>query len=649
MEKPFATPARATEAVRQFRSTAPAQPVKVLFREGVYRLAHTWTLTEKDSGQAGATVTYAAYPGETPVLTGDVVLPGVPELRDGRWSLSWSPDLLPGKAVPGQLFINGKPGLVAREPDEKFAVRTKSREEPAAAPKPGAETSLILTLPENLRPAAASPGFVEGGARLTVLNKWDFVRRPVAGVLNGATEISITGSKLPPWWQLNQETLFQLENFPEAVDTPGEYWIGPRGQSHQLLYFPTPGRSDLPPVFSVAALPVLLKIQGKPGAPVSYVAVEGLAFARNSSPVIREKNQSASDAGAAVELSDASEVRLSSLAVSDTANYAVFFRENCHRCELTGSRLSELGAGGVRIGETRKPSAERTNSFISVTENQIVHLGRSYWSGAGVLLTHASDCVISRNEIADLHYTAVSAGWVWGYADSPSKRNQITDNHMHHVGQGVLGDLGGVYTLGKSEGTVVARNHIHDVRARGYGGWGLYTDEGSTGVVMEGNLVHHTQHGGFHQHYGEENLIRHNFFLFNGPTHEVQGTRIEPHLSFSFTDNVVMGTSGRLFGSNWSKMRIEASNNVYWNPEKPETAEKQLQEAQKAGREKGSVSMDPGFVDAKAGDFHLKADSPLQARNLVPLDPASAGLSDPARRAAAAKEPMPSGPDPRLP
>jgi hypothetical protein len=194
---------------------------------------------------------------------------------------------------------------------------------------------------------------------------------------------------------------------------------------------------------------------------------------------------------------------------------------------------------------------------------------------------------------------------------------------------------------------------FHDINCYSYGGWGLYTDEGSTGIVMENNLVYNTRTGGFHQHYGKENVVRNNIFAY-GTLHQIQATRIENHLSFTFENNIVYWDTGPLLSGPWPKLNIVMRNNSYWDASgKPiDFAGMNLEEWQKKGRDEGSIIADPLFVYAKNFDFHLKLSSPTVKTAFKPFDYTKAGVYGPqqwitkAQQAVFPELEMPPGPAP---
>jgi hypothetical protein len=174
--------------------------------------------------------------------------------------------------------------------------------------------------------------------------------------------------------------------------------------------------------------------------------------------------------------------------------------KNCQDVEVADSQFVDLGGGGIRIGsDQRKPTAgsdweggfhsRAPTSGIRVLRNVLRSLGRIHLAGSGIWVGQADHVSIIGNRISDLYYTGISVGWVWSDAVSPIHDNLIAENRIADYGQGVLSDMGGIYTLGRQDGTVVRGNMITNGRARTYGGWGLYADKGSTGITFNGNAI----------------------------------------------------------------------------------------------------------------------------------------------------------------
>jgi parallel beta-helix repeat protein len=295
--------------------------------------------------------------------------------------------------------------------------------------------------------------------------------------------------------------------------------------------------------------------------------------------------------------------------------------------------MNDLGAGGVRIGETALPGNPEEQAERNELLNCFIHDGgHVYHAGIGAWIGMSSHNKVLHNEICDLLYSGVSVGWSWGYAPTSAHHNAIEYNHIHHLGWSQLSDMGGVYSLGVSPGTTVRHNLIHDVASFSYGGWGLYTDEGSSNILLENNIVYRVKDGCFHQHYGRENIVRNNIFAFSAINGQILRSREESHRSFNFERNIVYYKQANLLTGNWGNGQYVIDRNCYWNAAgKTPTFPGGLtfQQWQAKGHDVHSVIADPKFVDPARFDFRLQNDSPALRLGFQPIDASTIGLVGP--------------------
>lgn len=624
---PIGTLQAAVEYVRQLRQAGETGTVRVQIGAGDYFLAEPLKLTAEDSGLATGPTVYEAVKDAQVTLTGGQVIAGWKQASDGLWQTGV-------KGRFEQLWVNGRRAVRARTPNAMdnrpgavggyFNAKSQASDDAFTGLK-RPQYEAFVARPADYQILKDIPKAELPDVLLTAMQTWTVGQCRIQELNDAARAVRVVGSTRYPFVQNEPDQRWYVENFRAALDAPGEWFLD---RSGQLFYKPLPGEDMAQAVVIAPVTEKLLILEG-----AQHLRFEELTFAHTQhlyGPSGHHDGQAAASVGAAIELDGSRHIHFHNCEIKHTGGYAIWFRTACSHSSLTHSHLHDLGGGGVRIGDTKMPDDASLTHHITVDDCIIHHGGRLFPSACGVFLAHAADCEITHNDIGDFFYTGISAGWVWGYKHSPSKRNRLDYNHIHHLGWGVLSDMGGFYGLGRSEGTTVNHNHIHDVGSYRYGGWGLYTDEGSTGVTMMHNVVHDTSESTFHQHYGKWNQISHNVFAY-GRKAQIQRTRPEIHASFAYENNVVIyETAKLLYGSsyNWATGSYEMRNNVYWNSAGLPVMfqDTDLAGWQAKGHDEGSVVADPMFVDAAKRDFRLRKESPALKMGFMPGDAKKAGV-----------------------
>ena len=632
-DKPLATLTAARDKAREFlKNNNLSQPVEIIALPGEYFMFQPLLLTSDDSGSSYFPLTFKAEEGTKAVFRGGVKLTGVEKVNPKLWRI-FVPQVAWYNSYFEQLYVNGRRATRARTPDTGFYTVKKVTETvlinsggllPELAVQ---EVGLDSSDAECFRTFSADD---YKDATVTFYHNWDNTMKHIAGFDDSAKSIRTVGKGMQPWNTINGQSRYYIDNFRSALNAPGEWYLD---RSGYLYYIPLEGETAESATFYAPVLKEFIVIQGDSatGQRVENIHFENISFEVAGymlPPQGNEAMQAASPIGATVALDFASNISFQNCEVAHTGTYAFWFRRACSHCSLSHSYLHDLGAGGVKIGETiiRHGRDEITNNIV-IDNNIFSNGGNVFPSAVGIIIFNASDNRLTHNEISNLRYSGISVGWVWGYTPSPSKRNMVEFNHIHHLGWGELSDMGGVYTLGASEGTTVSNNVIHHVYSFDYGGWGLYTDEGSYGITEENNLVYACKSSGFHQHYGKENIIRNNIFALNIKS-QLQATRVEEHRSISFTNNIVFFDKGSLLSNNWNKFNLFSDYNCYWDTRTRNIRfeDKSFKEWQKTGKDLHSIIADPLFADPLAFDFNFKNLSVVRKIKFIPFDYSKAGV-----------------------
>lgn len=634
-DRPFATLDRAQRTARAIRSLHPDDSVVVTIADGRYELTEPWKFSPEHSGSSPENPTvYRAAEGAEVIVSGGSMIDDWEQVPDapGQWRAKvFDPARDPiRQARFEQLWLGETRAIRSRSPNWWKFYRLRGVEEAPLNDGTDRYRHTMSVASEDLESLKHLTPEELHDVQVMVFHKWDTTREFIESVDFENGKVTTLGRRMQPWNVMTADCLYYFDNVAGAIDEPGEFFVSRDGW---VTVQSLDGRSPSEQGATFARLPRLVEIQGVGNRRVENLAFERINF-RHAELRIPEQghppNQAAmSSEATAVQVDGAEHIRFERCSVEHVGTTAFWFRSACRNCSVIQTRMFDLGISGVRIGEGRIVRDETATGSITIDNCIIQSGGRIMPCAVGVWIGHSSDNCVTHCDVADFFYTAISVGWTWGYGESGAQRNEIAFNHLHHLGYRILSDMGGVYTLGPSEGTRVANNVIHDILSTRYGGWGLYPDEGSTGIVFENNLVYDVRDGCFHQHYGRDNIVRNNIFAMSEEG-QVAISRAEPHRSFVFERNIVYFDQGTLLGYDGWKYGaiIELDRNLYWRAEgKPFDFKGQTwEEWQAAGRDAHSLIADPKFRDAANRDFHLATDSPAFGLGFEPIDIDAAGV-----------------------
>ncbi|MBU0607860.1 MAG: right-handed parallel beta-helix repeat-containing protein, partial [Armatimonadetes bacterium] len=473
--RPLATLAGARDAVRAWkkRGGGRSEAVTVWLHGGTYRLASPVVFTPQDSGNAEFPVTYSARPGEHAIISGGVPITGWRKYDDRVWvaEVPWARER---PEAFTQLFVNGVRRPRARTPNEGTCAYTQRLRMKGSGES---STCVGLTFGDgDLQPWASSEDAV-----ICLFHNWvnsynrvakaDWQRRR----LDYARPAGI--------FFLGASVRYYVENLRSALDAPKEWYLDHK--AGLLYYYPAPGE-DLARAEVIAPVVkrTLVQLRGAPeaGLYVEHLKFRDLSFQHTDadlSPDYAHSVQGAHTQRGAIIASGMRNCLIEDCEFTRLGEHGISLREACAYNTISRCHIHDVGGGGVYLSEGA-PSTTADwflTAHNKVDSNFIHDGGRLFRAGCGVFMGgSASHNQITHNEISDLSWIGIHQGWSWtGRAPAYSHHNEIAYNHIHHLGNGVLNDIGGIYTLGVSPGTTLHHNLIHDVSRfergeQGYGG-----------------------------------------------------------------------------------------------------------------------------------------------------------------------------------
>lgn len=559
VDKPVRTLEKTVAMVRAKKQSAGGD-ITVFLADGVYRLNQPLVLGPDDSGVNGHDVIFTAEPGQHPILSGGVQL--------SQWKLFdrtkniWTAPVLHRLAGTRQLYVDGV-----------RATRTRGRVPVELAMNATGYTASDATMASWRNPSAMEFVYTGGNAVWSEssvgLGSWTEPRCPV-GKIDGATI-----SMVEPCWDNSTKRVMlpsgvrtanlvgpksvgktpsYVENAFELLGTPGQFYID--GKTDTIYYVPRPGEDLNKADVELPGIESLVDLRGTATRPVHNIAFDGLQFSYatwlgpNGPDGFSEIQAGYQVTGAEgyskqglctlvpggacpfgawakepgnVRLSFAHNIRFRRDAFVHLGAAGLDLGAGAQNDLVEGSVFTDISGNGLELASVDAPLAPDAEFAVRnrIENNLFENIGAEYRGGIAIVIGYARETLVSHNQIDHIPYAGISIGW-GGWPDkiqmagqaNNSAHNVIEKNLIHHD-MLVLSDGGGIYTQGRTgktleDGERVSGNVVHDQYGTGHA---IYTDNGSSMITVNNNVMFHTNHdnwGSRHRNWYDDNAGKNN-------------------------------------------------------------------------------------------------------------------------------------------
>ncbi|MDF7801977.1 right-handed parallel beta-helix repeat-containing protein [Pontiellaceae bacterium B1224] len=516
IDEPFQTLERARQVVRKVLPRA-REDINVWIRGGTYYLTDSLEFGPADSGSSKVQITYSAYPDETVIISGAVLL-------SPDWS-TYEGDILVADVGRGLkfdvLFANGDQQIMARYPNFDPNVNILSGYAPDAASKERAA-----------RWSNPSTGFVRAlhGA------EWGGNSYRIKGIRsNGDPDLDWAGDNNRGKGMHKKYRM--VENLFEELDAPGEWFYDEA--AGKLYFFPPAGMDASSATFEGATLEELIRIVGTAKEKVKDLTFKNLTFTGTHRTLFTREYEGLQRSDwrvartGAIFIQDAENITISDSNFDHVGGNAIFLSAYNRNHLITNNEFISNGATCVNVvGSTKAlrhinsmddyitededidgkegPLTEDYPKDITISYNHMQDNGRFEKQSAGVNISMAESITVSHNTIHGAPRAGLNVcdgtwgGHIFEFNDLFDCVNETHDHGpFNSWGRDRFYGLGGYKHSGEYgkrkrpfalleayKTTIIRNNRVHYDKPTSFG---IDLDDGSSNYEIYNNLLLNTE------------------------------------------------------------------------------------------------------------------------------------------------------------